>query len=303
MNNINDRRLAKFVLGGLLAFWVASTNAAPGPVAEWAAGLDADYRVVANVTYLTATGHESKLDLYLPRDPGAAVPTVLYFHGGGWVRGTKEANVLRIVPYLERGWAVANVEYRLGSVAPAPAAVEDGRCALRWVVEHAAEYGFDTAKIVVTGNSAGGHLALTTGLLPESAGLDRLCPGAAPLPRVAAIVDWYGITDVNELLDGNDRRDFAVAWLGSTPDRDAIARRVSPLGYVRSGAPPILMVHGDADPIVPYEQAQRLKAALDAAGVPNELVTVPGGKHGGFTRPEYERIFDKIDTFLRARGL
>ena len=83
------------------------------------------------------------------------------------------------------GWAVVNVEYRLGQVARAPAAVEDCLCALRWVIASAEEYGFDTERIVVTGNSAGGHLALTTGILPASAGLDRQCPGDEELSVAA----------------------------------------------------------------------------------------------------------------------
>ena len=77
-------------------------------------------------------------------------------------------------------------------------------------------------RLVVTGDSAGGHLALTTGMIPESEGLDRECPGV-PLPKVAAIVDWYGITDVNDLLDGANRRNYAVQWLGSSPNRGDIA--------------------------------------------------------------------------------
>lgn len=108
----------------------------------------------------------------------------------------------------------------------APAAVEDCLCALRFVATQARTYDIDTSRLVVSGDSAGGHLALTTGMTPESAGLDRQCPGA-PLPRVAAIIDWYGITDVGDLLDGPNRRAYAVGWLGSQPNREEIARRAS----------------------------------------------------------------------------
>ena len=88
------------------------------------------------------------------------------------------------------------------------------------------------------GNSAGGHLALTTGMIPVSAGLDSLCPGSE-VPKVAAIINWYGITDVDELLAGPNVRNYAVAWLGGMSNRDEIAKRVSPLTYVRAGLPPI----------------------------------------------------------------
>jgi acetyl esterase/lipase len=113
--------------------------------------------------------------------------------------------MLAFLPYLETGWSVVNVEYRLARVSLAPAAVEDCRCALRWVIRNAKQYNFDTNKIVVTGHSAGGHLALTTGILPASAGLDRQCPGNEEL-KVAAIVNWFGITDVVDLLDGATSR-------------------------------------------------------------------------------------------------
>src|SRR5262245_58947832 len=136
-------------------------------------------------------------------------------------------------------------------------------------------------------------------MLPASAGLDRLCPGPDNL-KVAAIVNWYGISDVNELLDGPNMRGYAVTWLGSAPDRDQIARRVSPLTYVLAGVPPVLTIHGDADPTVPYTQSVRLHKALSDAGVPNELLTMPGGKHGFdcCTAPQRVNAYTKIREFL-----
>jgi acetyl esterase/lipase len=206
------------------------------------------------------------------------------------------------LPYLEMGMAVVNIDYRLASVAPAPAAVEDCRCALHWVRQNADQYKFDTSRIVITGFSAGGHLSLTTGLLPSSAGLDRQCSAGGELP-VAAVVNWYGITDVEDLLDGPNMKNYAVFWLGSLPDRERIARRVSPLTYIRPGLPPVLTIHGNADPIVPYSHAVRLHEALDRAKVPNRLLTVSGGKHGGFTQEELVRAYSSIREFLQQTGV
>ena len=163
-------------------------------------------------------------------------------------------------------------------------------------------YNIDTNRIIVTGGSAGGHLALTTGMIPESVGLDRQCPGA-PLPKVAAIIDWYGITDVVDLLDGPNRKTYAVQWMASLPNREEIARRVSPLTYVRPGLPPVLAIQGDADPTVPYQHSVRLTEALSKADVPNQLLTIPGGKHGGFNREERTRIYVTIREFLAKNGL
>ena len=277
---------------------VSSMASAQDSPLAWAARLENDYRIVPNITYLTASNYDAKLDLYVTRTPEKPLPTLIWIHGGGWTGGTKES-FAGIPSYLAMGMNVVNVEYRLARVAPAPAAVEDCRCALRWVIQHAKEYGIDVNRIVVSGGSAGGHLALTTGMLPASAGLDRQCPGPDNL-KVAAIVNWYGIADVNELLDGVNMKAYAVTWLGSAPDREQIATRVSPLTYVRAGLPPVLTIHGDADPTVPYTQSVRLHKALTAAGVPNELLTMPGGRHGFDCCTATQRVnaYAKIREFL-----
>ena len=296
--------------------WLALTAAASVTAMEasnWAVRMATQYQVTPNVTYLTADGYESKLDVIAPRDPPGQVPTLLYIHGGGWVGGSKEWAMLRLLPYLEMGFAVVNVEYRLASVALAPAAVEDGRCALRWVLSNADSYGFDPDRIVVSGHSAGGHLSLTTGMLPASAGLDRRCPARNPAggradahePEmgVAAIVNWYGITDLADLVHGPNAKTYAVAWMGGRPDWQAVAERVSPLSHVRSGLPPILTIHGDADSIVPFDHAARLHQALDEAAVPAQLHVVAGGGHGRFTVAESLAAYQAIRNFLAEHGV
>jgi acetyl esterase/lipase len=260
------------------------------------------YRIVPNVTYLTANNFEAKLDVYSRSDVTTPQPTLIWIHGGGWTGGAKETALFSLLPYMEMGWNVVNVEYRLAKVSLAPAAVEDCLCALRWVIRNAKTYNFDVAKLVVSGGSAGGHLALTTAMIPSSAGLDRQCPGNEEL-KVAAVVDWYGITDVVDLLSGSNMKTYAVQWLGSLPSREEVAKRVSPLTYVRTGLPPIISIQGDADPTVPYGHSIRLQDALKKAGVDGELVTIPGGKHGGFTRAENEKAYTAIRAFLAKHGL
>jgi len=276
-----------------------SAIAQQNETANWAGRIQNEFRVIPDITYRRANGIELKIDIYQPRNQNNPSPTFIYYHGGGWVAGSKEANVLRLIPYLEKGWAVVNVQYRLGNVSLAPAAVEDSLCALRWVGRNADEYGFDRDRIVTSGNSAGGHLALTTGMIPTEAELDRQCMGSET-PEVAAIVNWYGITDVGDLLDGPNQKGYAVRWLGAQSNRNAIAERVSPLEYVRAGLPPIISIHGDADPTVPYDHAARLHQELNRFEVVNELITVPNGLHGGFPAEEMERIYDAIFSFLRA---
>ena len=286
----------------LLAAGAQTSWAQLSPSATWAARAGSEYQVFSNLTYVVASNYEAKLDIYKRRDTTAPQPTLIYIHGGGWVGGSKEQSLMSLMPWFEMGWNVVNVEYRLGRVALAPAAVEDCLCALRYVAAQANKYNIDTNRLVLTGESAGGHLALTTGMIPESAGLDRECPGV-PLPKVAAIIDWYGITDVVDLLDGPNRKAYAVQWLASQPNREEIARRVSPLTYVRPGLPPVLAIQGDADPTVPYQHSVRLTEALSKVDVPNQLLTIPGGKHGGFSPEERTRIFATIHEFLAKIGL
>jgi acetyl esterase/lipase len=264
--------------------------------------ITAPYRITPNITYLTANNFEAKLDVYSRSDATTPQPTMIWMHGGGWTGGNKEGAIFSLLPYLEMGWNVVNVEYRLAKVSLAPAAVEDCLCALRWVIRNAKQYNIDTSKLVVSGSSAGGHLALTTAMIPVSEGLDRQCPGNEQL-KVAAVVDWFGITDVVDLLDGPNRKSYAVQWMGSMPNRVEVARRVSPLTYVRAGLPPIISIQGDQDPTVPYAHSVRLQDALKQAGIDGQLVTIPGGKHGGFTRAENQRAHEAIKAFLAKHGL
>lgn len=277
--------------------------AAQGPeLTDWSVLLSRRYSVSPNVTYLEVDGWQGKADVYRPTGTDGPVPTVIFFHGGGWIRGDKEGPVLHVMPYIAMGFAVMNVEYRVAPIAKAPAAVQDGRCALRWVYQNAARMGFDTTRIIVTGHSAGGHLALTTGILPAEAGLDTLCPGPQEM-KVAAVVNWYGITDVGDVLEGPNREAWAEEWIGTDPDRTELVRRMSPLTYVRRDMPPILTLHGDQDSTVPYQHAVWLREALDRAGVPNELLTIPGAGHGGLNEEQLRLAYGTVREFLERYGI
>ena len=293
-----------FIIASFTAFALAPTLSHAQSTDSFAKALHiyGSYRVVPNITYLTANNWEAKLDVYQARDATTPNPTLVYFHGGGWTAGSKESSSLTFLPFLSMGWNVVNVEYRLAKISLAPAAVQDSLCALRWVYRNGKEYNVDTNRLVLMGNSAGGHLALTTGMSPASESLDSLCPGNEEL-KVAAIINWYGITDVNELLTGPNVRNYAITWLGGMSNREEIAKRVSPLTYVRAGLPPIISIQGDADPIVPYSQNVRLHQALDKAGIRNELVTIPGGKHGGFSDSEMAKAYAEIRGFLDKQNI
>lgn len=260
------------------------------------------YWMQPDVVYGGANNTPLKLDIWYPRDISTPTPTLVNIHGGGWIFGSKEGAVYQFLPFLERGWRVVNVEYRMAGNSLAPAAVEDTRCALRWVFRNAKQWNFDTSKIVLTGQSAGGHLSLITGMLPKGTPLDNRCHGDEDL-KAAAIINWYGITDVNDIIQGPNLKNYAVMWMGSQSNAPEIARSVSPLTYVRPGLPPVLTIHGDKDDVVPYAHAVRLRDALDKVKVPNRLVTVSAGGHGMFAQPEYEMAYREIWKFLRDNNV
>lgn len=271
----------------------------------WTATIANHYLVYPDQQYGFEENFSLKLDVWQNQDSTKPLPTVMYIHGGGWFFGDRTGALPQLLPYLDRGWNVVNVEYRMSGQALAPAAVEDVRCALRWVTRNSAKFHFDTDRIIVTGHSAGGHLALMAGMLMAEDGFDNNCPAEEAWSekpvKIAAIVNWYGIADVADLLDGPDRRTYAIEWLGGQPNRAEMAKRVSPLTYVRPGLPPIITIHGDADPTVPYSNAVRLQEALNKIGAVNQLVTIPGGKHGfqafddASTIDAYKKVFAFLD--------
>ena len=266
---------------------------------RWSEFAGNHYIVHPDVVYGVQNNYPLKLDLWRNQSAKELVPTLIYIHGGGWIFGDRTGAFPQLLPYFQRGWNVVNVEYRMAPVSLAPAAVEDCRCALKWVIRNAKQFNLDIDRIVVTGHSAGGHLSLATGMVTPDSGLDVECPGEEIL-KVAAIVNWYGISDVNDVLEGPNKKNYAEEWLGTQPNRAEIAKRTSPLTYVSKNSPPVISIHGDADDVVPYQHSVRLHKALESAGVPNELVTIKGGGHGYFSDADTLKAYDRIWEFLAA---
>ncbi len=277
--------MTKLPLAALSLALSALGQTTPAALPEWV-------KVEKNIAY--GQYKQTVLDILLPAAGNSAAkrPGVLLIHGGGWVGGSKEAVAVPFgLPYLQKGFVVACVEYRLAGVAPAPAAVQDVLKAARWFRGNARKYGVDPSRIVVAGDSAGGHLALMTGMLPRSAGF-------GPRAKVAAVVNFYGITDVGEQIEGPGARDYAEQWVPEQSDRRMLAHRLSPITYVRKNVPPILTIHGDDDQVVPYEQGIRLTKELVTAGARAELIPIHRGEHG-FPPEQMAVIYKQIFDFLR----
>ena len=257
----------------------------------------AGYRAQLNVVYTRVKDWEGKMDLYLaPAEKGLS-PVVINIHGGGWNHGVKESQT-GFSTFFKAGFAVANIEYRLTGQATAPAAIEDTRCALIYLIKNAKELNIDVNKIVIMGGSAGGHLALMGGLLGNDHRFDGNCPGVEHI-KVAAIIDKYGITDVWDWGYGkNLTSKSARNWLGDKANDQAFAASVSPITYVTKNSPPVFIVHGDADPTVPYQQSVELHKKLKEAGVKTEFITVPGGLHGKFEKTVNSDLNKAIIKFI-----
>ena len=254
----------------------------------------ADYQIQANIRY--GPYPETVLDIIQPRAPALRNrPGVIVIHGGGWVEGQKEDMLDSCLPFIQHDFVVADVEYRLAKSAPAPAAVEDVLRAAKWFQDHTLDYRVDPAHIIVMGESAGGQLALMTGMLPRSTTL-------GPVIKIAAVIDFFGVADVADQLQGPDQRAYAVTWIPPQPNRMDLAKQMSPITYVRKGLPPILAIHGDADPVVPYQQSAALVRSLKSAGADAELITVGGGQHG-FTLEQMSKLWPQIFKWLAKRKI
>jgi acetyl esterase/lipase len=257
-----------------------------------------------DITYRTAPDKDGKpvaqiLDVYENPD-GKPHPVIVYWHGGAWWKGNRPQSVGNRA-LLDMGFNVVNVDYRLTDVAPAPAAVEDVLCSLAWVNKNVAQYHFDTRRVVAYGTSAGGHLALMAGFLPQSTNITPKECG--PLPKVAAVMDFYGIPDVYGVVaNGIPLSKSTVRWVGGTGAQDPaslqMATKMSPNTYLRAGLPPVFIAHGDADPTVPYQQSLDLKKSLEGLHVPVTMFSVPKGGHGEFPPDQTLLINEALIKFF-----
>lgn len=277
------------------------------------AGLQYQTITVPDIPYLKVGSVELKLDVYTPanqlgeepwvRFTEARKPTLLYIHGGGWNALSRSVRNLNLLPFIQKGWCVVNIDYRLLSQAPMPACIADCRQALNWIYENANTYKFDTSRIVVAGESAGGHLALMTGLLTSDEAI-RIDGHPIPRPlRVAAIINWYGIADLERRMKSKDPIGSTELMFGPGADLAKLFHLCSPMSYISARVPPVLTIHGDQDQIVPYEQATLLHEALEKAKAKHRLLTVKGKKHGDFNEKDLAGIYGEIWKFLKDAGI
>lgn len=259
--------------------------------------IPADYVAQLDVVYTTVKDWEGRVDLYTAPKADKPTPVLINIHGGGWRSGVKESQT-GFTSFFNAGFAVANMEYRLSGQATAPAAVEDARCMLIYLIKNAVALNIDPNKIVIMGGSAGGHLALMAGLMGNDSRFDTNCPGLENI-KVAAIIDKYGIADVWDWTFGPASKSSSPKlWLADKVNDESFIKSVSPFYLVNKNSPPIFIVHGDADPIVPYQQSVDLYKKLQDLGVKSEFMTVKGGQHGKFEKEKNSEVNTAIMQFI-----
>ena len=226
-----------------------------------------------------------KLDVY-PVKSGKPAPAMVFIHGGGWRGGSKKHVPGFLLKAHAEGWlAVVSVEYRFTDVAVHPAQVNDCARAIQFVRHSAKKWNIDPKRIAVTGGSAGGHLSAYVALQDDEAKPASKDPVERQSSRVLFAIPFAGPTDwrlLNRIAHGHPAYRQLIGYKPGTPASEMAADRikdVSPVSFVSADDPPILIVHGDADRIVPIEHAKVLEAALKKAGVPVELHVVKGGTH------------------------
>ncbi len=238
------------------------------------------------VVFGTGSGRDLKCDVYTPPGRPENAPAMLLVHGGSW--NNYDRTQLRGYGILigREGYLCVCTEYRLLDEATWPAQIHDIKAAIRWMRANSSRLGLDPERIVIEGNSAGGHLALLaagTPGLPEFEGEG----GNAGVPtNVAAVLACYPPTDLAAMKRGADN---AITQLLKSDDIAAMMRTASPINYVTPEFPPTLLIHGTKDELVPYAQSVRMYQALEKAGVPVELHTYGNQPHAFDAQPEYGR--------------
>lgn len=246
---------------------------------EWSPEVE----LLRDVEYGNVAGRPLLMDIARPamREPGEALPAFVYLHGGSWATGSKEDGLPAIGFYASHGYVAASVDYRLSGEARFPAAVEDCKCAVRFLRAHAAQYGIASGKIGVMGASSGGHLAALLALSQdhflEKGGWQDFSSS------VSAVCDLFGVSDFLQMPPKHipEALSATARFLGGTIDevRDRYIE-AGPVNYIHADAPPFLLIHGDVDALVPLHQSELLYTALRNAGVAAELLVVKGAEHG-----------------------
>ena len=260
--------------------------------------------VVSDIQYCTAAGQPLLMDIFVPETPvRIPTPVVMWLDSRGKEKSEKQSSDASL--FSDNGFVTAIISYRSSDLAPFPAAVEDCKCAVRFLRANAAQYGIDPDRIGVAGSSAGGHLALLLATANEDAGLEGSGGWPGVSSQVAAASAWYAPTDFTIGEKGFERKGDGKFLGVNVSQKSDIYRKASPITYVSADSPPILLIHGDHDKVVPFSQSIRMMEAYKKVGATAELVKVIGVGHnfksatGGQTSVDKKEIQAKTVGFFK----
>lgn len=256
-----------------------------------------------------------KLDLYWPAEGNGPFPVIVSIHGGAFMGGDKrDIQVTPMFAALQRGYALASVNYRMSGEAIFPALIHDIRAAIRWIRANADRFLFDPQKIATWGGSAGGYLSLMAGVASGIAELDDLSLGNADQPdAVQAVVSWFPPTDflkmdeqlaesgllpLPEFTHSGANSPESLLLGQKITEIPELVRAANPETYIRPGLPPFFIQHGDRDDTVPYQQSLHFAEKLRAVAPQNVTHEIlPGARHAD---PAFEtpQNIQKVLAFL-----
>jgi len=249
---------------------------------------------IADIEFGDGGGKPLLMNVARARRPGSEpLPAVLWAHGGGWKAGSKDGHTDKLIHLATNGFVSASIDYRLSGEAPFPAAIEDCKCAVRFLRANAAKYGINPARIGAWGGSAGDHLVELLGVTTEEDKLEGSGGWSGGSSRVQAVCSWYGPADLAN-LNGEKEWDKVkensegiVRFLGGKlSEKPELYKQASPISHVSPDDPPFLLMHGDQDTTVPVWQSEVMAKALKSKGVPVELIVVTNAGH----------IFRKVES-------
>jgi acetyl esterase/lipase len=261
------------------------------------ADLPASIQFFGGVPYASAGGEPLRLDLYLPAD-AVDPPLLVWVHGGGWSRGARHP--VSTLAFVENGFAMASVDYRLSGAAPFPAQIHDIKGAVRFLRAQAAAYGYDASRIAILGVSAGAHLAALAAVTNGDLELEGDVGGHLDQSSdLVAAVSYFGASNLTTILDQSTPFGLQIrvpgleALFGGPPgERADLARMASPVFHIDAQDPPLLLLHGDQDPQMPINQSHELEGAYERYGLDVQFEVVHGAGHGG------DQFFDAERTAL-----
>ncbi len=269
-------------LAPLLSLWLSTACIMAG-----------DVEFERDVVYSSPQGEHLQLNLARPKQIDGLAPAVVCIHGGGWAAGSREGWNEGCKRLAERGFVAVTLSYRFAPKFPYPAAIEDVKAGVRWLRANAERLKIDPNRIGAVGDSAGGHLAMMLGSSGVTRRFDTAGENLDRTSAVQCVVNIYGPADMTRMAEVKAATGPLTGFLGDAQQQRERYILASPIAWVTPDSPPMLMIHGTKDDIVPLEQSQRMHDRLQAAGVPCEMLILEGAGHG-FKGDDAQRSSDAM---------